>query len=372
MISTLARRIRATATTPAARLFVLSIVCSCALGTQAQAQTPKPPERAPTLPPELGWGQARPEGDLEIPDLTRGRAPVDRRQQYDVLATQGVILPNAYVPESDWGVLLRDHMLLGLQASAWFKGLMLTGTYAFSPSVIFDEPLTLDDYSSLTLTYNFWRSYDVRVSASAGYLGRKGRTSYDSEEQGLSLNLVADFNLSDTMVLTTGVQGFLPSSRQYYGWDFSGCQTRSDYLIRDCWRLTNNRQSWPAAGRFGLLYLQWMWFAPQELILKLELVTGLVQGTALNLEGAVYGRDNILVQQRRYESSDVTLGPLHGFPLTVHLAMGKTWGSFGAQLGLLMLPADDWRANRYGESPEPVRREWPVILPMMTLGYQLF
>lgn len=372
MISTLARRVHATATAPSGLGVFVSLVFMAALISSASAQQPKPPERAPTLPPELGWGKVRPEGDVEIPDLTRGRAPVDRRQQYDVLATQGVILPNAYVPEADWGVLLRDHMLLGLQVSAWFKGFMLTGTYAASPRIIFDERMTLDDYSALTLTYNLWRSYDVRVSASVGYLGRQGESTLDSKEQGLSLNVVADFNLSDTMVLTTGLQVFLPSSREYDAWDVSQCRTRAEYLRRECWQLTSKRQSWPDAGRFGLLYLQWMWFAPEELILKLELVTGLVQGTTFDLEGAFYGNETLMVQQQRYESADVSIGPLHGFPLTIHLAMGKTWGALGAQLGLLVLPPDDWRAERYGDSPEPARREWPVLLPMMSVGYQLF
>lgn len=326
-----------------------------------------------TLPPDLGFGLYKHQRSGEIPDLERGRAKVDRRQDFDVLASQGVVLPNGYVPESEWGLVLKDHMFFGLQASGWFKRAMLTATYVATLEEVFDQPQAWDRFASLSASYNWWRSYDARITSGLGFLWRDGLLGgEDSSERGVTLQSAADFYLSDTMLISVGAWGYLPTHRRYMALDTSRCRWRSEYLSRECWDIYPTTQSWPKAGRTMLGYVQWQWFAPEGMIIKLELVSGVGVGTLLDLEGAIYGREGLAVQTARFREDEAHWGPIKGFPLTLHLALGQRWGDIGGQVGLLVLPADQWREGRYADSLEPARREWPVLLPMFSLGYQLF
>ena len=339
---------------------------------QAQQRPSSPKAPPPPTSPELGWGQQRVEL-VEIPNLGRGRAPVDRRQEVDVLATQGVVLPSGYIPEQPAGFLLRSHMIFGAQASAWAWGrVMLTGTFVLSPQDVLDQGLAQDQLSGLNLSVALWRSYDATVSLSGGVLERQGRLDMDSQERGVIGGLVADMNLSDTVVLTLGAQGYLPARRSWDAWSFEACRSRAEFLEGTCWAQQRREQRWPIGGRALLLYGQLAWLAPEDMTLKLEMVSGRVYGTLLSLEGAVYQRDDPRTQTARFEEREATWGPIHGFPVTVHVAMGKRWGRFAAQAGLLLWPADDWRARRYAPSPEPARRDYPAVLPALTLGYQLY
>lgn len=324
-------------------------------------------------PPDLGYGeQESREAFNRIPNFRRGGAPVDNRFNRDTMASQGILFPSAYIPEDPpdkHHLIYRNHMFFGHQLSYAGFGRVMVTLGVVEPLEDRDWEMTnIDDMLTASLSVGLWRSQDVRITASMMWLDRTGRRFYDSSERGGALNLVGDFVLTDWLVLGIGWMGYRPTSVEHPDWDTSQCKSRVEFINRSCFRPKRVERSWPQGGRWWQMYTQLTFYAPRGLFGKLELNTGQHHGTVLDLEGAIYGNEDPIVQAKRYADQPASWGALYGVPLSVQVALGWSNDYFGIQTGWVILPAGNNRYQRHGRETDNFRRQNLTLLPVLSMG----
>jgi hypothetical protein len=330
-----------------------------------EAKAPEAKAAPPrTLPHDLLYGDRETTQYGKLPEGAGELAPVDRRDDVDRMASLGVLLPTAHVPVA--GTLqYTNHLLAGHQLS-WSPSdtLALSAMLVLPPALIGSSPLKAEVGWGLSATWQVWRGRDVSLAVMPFVLGRHGQLELDTSEIGAGAALLADWAVHDRVVVGAGVIGYAPLRMGYDQYDTSGCDSRDDFINQRCLAITN-RVAWgPPGGRFLLGWLHTAIYAPHNVNVKLEVVTGASSGTVLDLEGLVWGADSADVQRRRYASRGWAAGPLHRSRVTAHVGMGWTPGAWGAQVGLLLVP------GRFGKLGLADAEDEAKVLPMMQIGYR--
>lgn len=341
-----------------------------ALVAPAMAQQKEKPGSGPprTYPPDQEYGThafgARLPGDEPV------RAAVDRRDEVDPFGYQGAILPGAHVPAK--GTLVySNHLFFGHGLHyVPHPRLMLAGLFTFSPRTLgFSAGIDQDMFAGLTARVLLHRSRNLSVSMQAGALGRIGRLDQDTRELGGRLDVLVDYLAGDNLVLTGGLEGYVPIVYGYQQVNAEACVDREDFFDGGCIVNEQITRNFTPGGRFLMGHVGLTYYAPKSFNFKVEAFSGVSGGTVLDLEGGIYNQDSVEEQvARQLGDEGLTVGPTKYAPLGINVGTGWSRNGFGIQLSMMLLPPlnppQDGSLDRYGFSAVS-----PWVLPMSTIGY---
>lgn len=267
--------------------------------------------RVETVSPDLGVGEhdhaLAEEERFGDPDRLRGR--VDRRHEFNPLATRNIGWPTGYIPPA--GTLTYTNRLLFGQhvAVSLLDDVQITG-YGFLPlgSQIYaggGGRFRLVQEDAWTLT--------------AGAQGRYRRTNFEpgTANADLGLHAVFDVVASDDTTWSAGASANIPLYLAVEEVDFSGCDDRRQWAEGDC-GATARRSGWmPVSGHWVSLFAGINHFVTDRVILNVEAFSGISQGNFWALESALdseltYSTELHLVEDSEWSSG---LGPLGVFTL---------------------------------------------------------
>ncbi len=277
---------------------------------------------------DFGRRSAQPSDQFSSEDL--GLAPVDRRQQISSMADRNVLAPMAQTaPEGTVSY-----------SNYNFLGNLLTYGVNDKLAVTAGMVLPLDGGDFITTVSGKYKLHESRnwiVSVLPFGAVANGTQQLDTYQFGVGSGLLADFHLSDTVVLAGGAYGFATLAAGYD--QYSADCTRSEFNSESC-EVQTTQLALPAGGHWIGATLGANWYVTEAFSINLEYILGGSWGTFFGVENTS-DRNDLEARRARFESPEFSSGFPHGQGPTISL--GGTWsnGATALQFATVFLRRQD-------------------------------
>lgn len=356
------------------RFIPLLTLVALAIPSIAHAQTKKrKSSRAPhTIPADQGFhrpGRHR----IPIPGAELQAPIVDRRAQDDALVAHGGLFSNAALPPAG-SLTYTNHLFIGNQLSwAPTDALLLSATYVAPLGLLLSDEVrgntvitnydTYDQFLTFRARTLLHKTRDLTVSIEPTLLWRTGTNISDTSELGVGVSGLIDYNASDYIVLGAGLSAHIPLTFSTRALDINACPDRDAYTNGQCTETIEQTQLLPPGGRFMTAHVAATILGPKNYSLKFEAMTGFTTGTALDLEGTLWGRDDTVTQNRRYLDGALQWGVPRGAPFMFTASGGWRNAQLAAQAGVAVIP---WRLD---QTPSDTSHG-PILYPTLSIAYR--
>lgn len=282
-----------------------------------------------THPRDTQFGQRKPRiNERFVYDDTHLGA-VDRRRQLSPASDRNILAPLAQTPEKGT-VSYGNYNIIGN---------VLTYAPSDELAVTAGTMLPLGDENfvgSLSAKYKFYESRDLIVSVLPFGAYVNGVERLDTSHAGLGAGLLADYHLSDSIVIGAGVSGF---AALYGAYDRNSTDcTRSEFRTDGC-EVVSDGEALPAGGHWMAATLGTVWYVVDSLALNVEFVHGFSWGSFLGVEDD--GNQDDMEEafeaagRERLQDPEFATGlPNGGGPV---FSVGATWSNDRAALQFAMV-----------------------------------
>ncbi len=272
------------------------------------------PERAPlTIAADPGYGK----NSVRRYDYFRAEsndAPVDSRDAIDAMADHAILLPTAFTPKK-------------LSTSFTTTNILLN-TFSFSPTNDFQiSASTLLPTGFTDFLFNGSVKFRIKtdpnyiISAHPFFSYQSGQDELDIANLGLGAGLLADFYISDRLIISTGSFLFLNTLNILDQQNHDACQSHSDFVQGDCIN-TDTQKSLPSGGHWLSLQASLIYYLHDSFSLRFEAITGLTYGSFLGTE-YLDGRDSFSTKVDYFENPALGFGVPKNSIIT--LGAGTSW-----------------------------------------------
>lgn len=194
-----------------------------------------------------------------------------------------------------------------------------------------------DLITSVSGKYKLHESRNWIVSVLPFGVAANGTMNLDTYQYGLGSGLLADFHVSDTVVLSGGLLGF---ATLFAGYDrYSDDCTRSEFQSENC-PVDTVSKTLPAGGHWIAATLGTNWFVTDSFSVNFEYILGGSWGTFFGVEDNSEWND-LESRRARFENPEFDSGFPHGQGPTISL--GGTWsnGTSALQFALVFVRRQD-------------------------------
>lgn len=283
-----------------------------------------------TRPRDANFGQRAARVDERFRSERADLAAVDRRRQISSMADRNILAPMAQTP-AEGTLSYSNYNILGNYL-----------TYAPSDEFAMTAGMIIpsaegDFFTSVSGKYKLYESRDWLVSVLPFGAYANGVMEVDSYQFGLGTGLLADLNVTDSIVLTGGALGFATLAAGYER--FSDDCTRAEFGQQRCTVETTNI-GLPAGGHWVAATLGASWFLTDSFALNFEYILGGSWGTFFGVEDDASTND-LDARRDRFERPDFASGFPHRQGPTFSTAGTWSNGSVGLQFALVLIRRGD-------------------------------
>jgi hypothetical protein len=279
-----------------------------------------------TLPRDPNYGQRSAGTDQRFQTAEASLAAVDRRRQITSMPDRNILAPMAQTP-AEGTVSYSNFNILGNYL-----------TYAPTDKLAVTAGMVIpssdaDFITSVSGKYKLYESRDWMVSVLPFGAYSNGNMDVDTYQFGLGSGLLADFYVTDTIIVTGGALGFATLAAGYDR--YSDDCTRSEFGDNNC-AVETTGLTLPAGGHWMAATLGANWYITQSFAFNLEYILGGSWGTFFGVEDGPEGND-LASRRDRFEDPEFAAGIPHGYGST--LSMAGTWsnGTAGLQLAVMLV-----------------------------------
>lgn len=305
------------------------------------------------LPPttrtdDSGFGIAREQKTLLFHENTN-QAQVDRRALIDAMADHNILSPNAFTPKKF--------------SFSWTNTNFFLNTFSFSIHDEIQLSTTINIPSDSTdflwngsVKYRLIDDANYIVSVQPFVSYQAGHEQVDIANLGFGGGVLADFYITDRMVISTGSHLFLNTLMFTDSFSYDSCQTHRDYLEGTCVQTTNNT-SFPGGGHWLSVNAAMIYYIYDQLSLRLEAISGLTYGSFLGTE-YLDARDGFSEKKDNFNSPSFEFGIPKSSAITLGAGMGWSKRNFGLQASAYLVR---------GKQKNAIESEW-FFVPVLSLS----
>ncbi len=272
-----------------------------------------------THPRDTHFGQREPHINERFVYDDAHLSAVDRRRQISPASDRNILAPLAQTPKKGT-ISYGNYNILGN---------VLTYAPSDELAVTAGTMLPLGDENflgSLSAKYKFYETRDLIVSVLPFGAYTDGVQRLDTSHAGLGAGLLADYHLSDSIVVGAGVSGFAALYGAYER-NSTDC-TRTEFRNDGC-EVVSEGEALPAGGHWMAATLGTVWYVVDTFALNVEFVHGLSWGSFLGIEddGTQDDMDEAFeaAGRDRLQDPEFATGlPNGGGPV---FSVGATWAS---------------------------------------------
>lgn len=287
-------------------------------------------------------------------------AQVDKRGEIDAMADHAILLPTAFTPKQFSTSFTTTNLLLNTFSFSPTDNLQLSAS-AVIPTQITDFMLNGSVKFRLKTDPNYI------ISAQPFFSYQAGQEQLDVANFGAGGGLLADFYITDRLVISTGSFVFLNMVNIVDQLNYDACQTHSDFVDGNCIN-TDSQVSFPSGGHWMSLQASLLYYIYDSFSLRLEAISGLTLGSFLGTE-YFDGRDGFTTKTNYFEDPSVGIGVPRNSIITLGAGIGWARKNFGFKASAYLWRGEIEQSNQIifgGTEPSARSQSW-VLTPSVSL-----
>ncbi len=327
--------------------------------TEPEVVEPEKKEDAPpiTIVADPGYG----ENELVAKSYFRPEsreAQVDRRDEIDAMADHAILLPTAFTPKQFSTSFTTTNILLNTLSFSPTDDLQISAS-AVLPTGVSDFMLNGSVKFRLKTDPNYI------ISAQPFFSYQSGQEQLDVANFGIGGGLLADFYITDRLVISTGSHLFLNVVNIQDQLNYDDCQTHNDFVQGDCIN-TDSQVGFPSGGHWMSLQASLLYYIYDSFSLRLEAISGLTVGSFLGTE-YLDGRDGFTTKTDNFNDPSIGVGVPRNSIITLGAGIGYARKNYGFKASAYLWRGEVERVDSFTLGATPEAEESWVLTPTVSL-----